>query len=242
MNLKRRMSLPTLLGSASFGILIAISITACGSSDTGDKTYESVEALKDAFVKAGGSCDSWNQDDQIDLALESGSCGSNTRLSIYESHLKALESVKATNLTVGGMIGYDALNDSLVGANWVINSDANFESIQESLGGQIKAPPPEPEATTEEPVDEDEALVEDAASFAAAIGPKIPSLGPATVGEIYSAGFGVCSALVGGDPQLAKDVLSSAFDSVQLSASEANDFLRYSVELLCPENSDALQQ
>lgn len=234
-------SLRPLFASACLGILIATSLSGCGGSDSDDETFESVEALKDAYVKAGGSCDSWSQDDQIETALESGSCDDDTRLSIYSTHLRALESVRITNSSVGDMIGYENLNDSLVGSNWVINSDENLAEVQVRLGGEIKTPPVQPDVAPEtDAADGDQAELSLASSFAAAVGPHFPSLGSESVGGIYAGGVGVCSALVGEDMSLAKSVLTGFFVSGDLTDSETQEFISLSVKLLCPEHADLL--
>lgn len=113
-------------------------LTGCASGPTPETpstaaypaTFRNVEELRDAFVRAGGSCPDWQQTNQIPLAAESGTCSSSNVLSIYSSTADRDELVR----------GYKsmAMEDSaiMVGANWVIN-DKQVRSLDPALGGTI---------------------------------------------------------------------------------------------------------
>lgn len=91
-------------------------------------TYRSVEELKDAFVKAGGTCDNWNQSNQVVLANESGTCSDQNVLSIYASESavdEALEAYKSLGSTDSTL---------LIGENWIIN-DPSVKDLDPAIGG-----------------------------------------------------------------------------------------------------------
>ncbi len=119
-------------------IAAVLVLAGCSSSPTPQPTsdaaypakFRTVEELRDAFVRAGGSCPNWQQTNQIPLAAESGTCSSSNVLSIYSSTADRDELVR----------GYKsiAMEDSviMVGENWVIN-DKQVRSLDPALGGTI---------------------------------------------------------------------------------------------------------
>jgi hypothetical protein len=113
-----------------FALLAASALFLSGCS-TGPRTFASVNELRVAFVNAGGSCLEWDQTDQVAAALESGTCNSNTVLSIYDSAEAAEESARG----LADMIaGYGLTPSITFGGNWVVNSD-DATLVSESLGG-----------------------------------------------------------------------------------------------------------
>lgn len=135
------------LGSRSMRIrsivaALAIALLAgCSSpvADDGDPdTFETVEALRAAYVEAGGNCPEWQQTDAIELAAQSGDCSGDTVLSIY-----------ATTADRDEVVGYltEAMADIggptlLVGKNWMINTP-DPAATADALGGQVIAIPTE---------------------------------------------------------------------------------------------------
>lgn len=92
-------------------------------------SYSSVVELRDAFVKAGGSCPNWVQADRVKLAAQSGDCSGNVVLSTYLSTDLRDEAVTTLKSFGSGI-------HLLVGKNWVINTP-NPESFTEKLGGTV---------------------------------------------------------------------------------------------------------
>lgn len=104
------------------------SMEASGSAATYPSTYRSVEELRDAFVRAGGSCDHWEQDNVVKAAAESGRCSESNVLSIYTSKAEVDRAVQLFK-SLGSI---DA--KLLVGENWIINDPA-VGDLPEEFGG-----------------------------------------------------------------------------------------------------------
>lgn len=113
--------------------LVATSLlfTGCGPDKTGG-SYDDVEALRDAFVKAGGSCDDWNLSNKVNGAAQSGECGTDTVLSTYLTHDAVQDRIAETKESIFGEMG----GEWLTGENWVINTD-DVRGIQKKMGGTI---------------------------------------------------------------------------------------------------------
>lgn len=98
-------------------------------------TYATVEALKDAFVEAGGACPEFVQSNRVTLAAESADCSKDTVLSTYVSSgdiSQLIQNVKKLN----EQFKSSGDNSWLVGENWVINSPSAAD-MQEKLGGKV---------------------------------------------------------------------------------------------------------
>lgn len=125
-------------------------VTACGGGGDSEGeaapkpasqknvSYDSVVGLRDAYVKAGGSCDGWQQTDKISSALESGECGTDTVLSIYVDRDEAKAAADNLVSIASELGGQEA--SVLVGPNWVVNNDADSDGLlpyKRKLGGTI---------------------------------------------------------------------------------------------------------
>lgn len=106
-------------------------LSGCGPDDSGG-SYNDVEALRDAFVDAGGTCDEWEQTNKVLGAAQSGECGINTVLSTYLNHEAVQDRISDTKDSMFGAMG----DDWLTGENWIINGD-NIDELKQELGGQV---------------------------------------------------------------------------------------------------------
>ncbi|RXW32874.1 hypothetical protein C1706_03030 [Propioniciclava flava] len=92
-------------------------------------SFDSVVALKDAAVRTGFYCERWRQTDQVQLAVQSGTCSERDVFSIYLSSADVSAAVQALKrLPVEVHL--------LVGPNWIINSRYVL-SLKENMGGMI---------------------------------------------------------------------------------------------------------
>lgn len=95
-------------------------------------TYRSVEELRDAFVRAGGACDEWEQSNRVTAASESGTCSDSNVLSVYSSQDdrdQVVDSLREFSTTIGGM-------NLLVGENWIVNDPA-VKNLDPAMGGVL---------------------------------------------------------------------------------------------------------
>ncbi|MFJ5861494.1 hypothetical protein ACIQCM_08720 [Pseudarthrobacter sp. NPDC092439] len=126
----------TLLTLAAAVILTGCSDPATATSPsptpTPPATYDTVAELKDAFVEAGGECDDWEQTNKVQIAAQSGTCGTDTVLSVYLSSEAVERRIETTKGSIFGTVG----GDWLVGENWIINADGTSD-LKEKLGGRI---------------------------------------------------------------------------------------------------------
>ena len=93
--------------------------------------YSSVASLQTAFVTAGGDCSTFNETNQVTRAAESGTCGSNSVLSIYSSPADR-DAVVDGMKQFADIVGMNVL----VGENWIIN-DKNVAQQRSKLGGTL---------------------------------------------------------------------------------------------------------
>lgn len=93
--------------------------------------YSSVQALKEAFVLAGGVCSGYSQTDNVTLAAQTGTCGKGAVLTIYSS-VSDRDGVVANMKQFSDLVGMNLL----VGENWIIN-DAGVATVQPKLGGTL---------------------------------------------------------------------------------------------------------
>lgn len=114
---------------------VAAPTTSAPTPPANGGTYGSVQELKDAFVEAGGICDSWDQSNHVTKAAESGSCSDQNVMSTYlskEDITSMISSIKALNEEVD----YESDAVWLTGENWVINDPAAAE-LRGKLGGVL---------------------------------------------------------------------------------------------------------
>lgn len=93
--------------------------------------YSSVQALKEAFVLAGGVCSGYSQTDNVTLAAQTGTCGKGAVLTIYSS-VSDRDGVVANMKQFSDLVGMNLL----VGENWIIN-DSGVATVQPKLGGTL---------------------------------------------------------------------------------------------------------
>ena len=118
----------TALPAALSLLLSAVLLVGCSSAPPADGgSYESATALKDALVKAGGTCDDWDPSNKVKFAKSSGTCGQKYALTVFNDDGMFetwRDGVKQLGLRVN------------VGKNWAI-SGTDEEEIQKKLGGEI---------------------------------------------------------------------------------------------------------
>jgi uncharacterized protein YgiB involved in biofilm formation len=117
----RSISLP------AFGVAAALLLTGCGGPPADGGSYKNVTELKDAFVKAGGTCDGWEAHNKTILATTSGRCGTKFALGVFADpenmalQVSTFESVHVL---------------AAVGKNWII-SGLDAASAHDKLGGEL---------------------------------------------------------------------------------------------------------
>lgn len=112
------------------GMLVAV-LTGCTSS--AKSTYNNVEELRVAFEAAGGSCPQWTQDNAVDDARESGNCGSQTVLMVFNTQEEAETRAGVLEQMLSA---FEMDVNLLVGENWLVNSpDASL--VEPTLGGSL---------------------------------------------------------------------------------------------------------
>ena len=143
-----------------FGVLIlAVAfLSSCTSSEDSQPsssaevgTYTSVAALKDAAVSSGYTCDSWNQDNKVNGAIESGTCSSKDAFSLY-SDQESRDAITDNLENFYSVLKPDHPEYVLLGKWWIINTDIDFDSlsmISAVIGGEpyLVYTPPEPTPT-----------------------------------------------------------------------------------------------
>ncbi len=99
--------------------------------------------MRDFFIEVGGSCPSWNQKNQVTLALETGSCSESNVMSIYSSRAIAEEQNRAYKKFVldvmPSWVQEDRPISLLVGANWILNESNRdvLSKFQVAFGGDL---------------------------------------------------------------------------------------------------------
>lgn len=126
--MKRVLGLASVIAMAGF-------LGGCGPDESGGN-FKDVDALREAFTDAGGTCDDWNQTDTVTGALQSGECGDTSQLSVFKDSSGVqyqITEVKKSDQAEG-------MGDWLTGENWIIATDDSTESatdLQAELGGQV---------------------------------------------------------------------------------------------------------
>lgn len=106
----------------------ALLVTGCSAGPpAGGGTHESATEVKDAFVKAGGTCENWTAGNKVKAAKSSGTCGEKYSISVYDdtAELTSWRSLIKT-LDLNG----------LSGKNWAISGEVP-EDVQKKLGGDV---------------------------------------------------------------------------------------------------------
>lgn len=117
----------------SFALLALTAALLTGCSGSGPAaTYETVTDLRDAFVEAGGECPDWSETNKVEIASQSGECGTGTVLSVYLSSEAVERRIEATKGSIFGDIG----NDWLVGENWIVNTE-DVGGLADKMGGRV---------------------------------------------------------------------------------------------------------
>lgn len=114
--------------TAVLSILVsAVLLTGCTPPPAGGGTYETATEVKDALVKAGGTCDDWVDDNKVLKAKSSGNCGTKYAVMVYDDPA-ALTSWRAMikSLKVNGISG----------KNWAISGSVH-EDVQKKLGADV---------------------------------------------------------------------------------------------------------
>jgi hypothetical protein len=95
-----------------------------------------VSDLRDAAVAAGYACPSWEQDNVVAAAAESGHCSDGDVFSVYTSESARDEVVSFMK----GMATKEIPLSLLVGPNWIINSE-DASALESALGGVVVSAP-----------------------------------------------------------------------------------------------------
>lgn len=95
------------------------------------RTVVDASALKDAWVKAGFECPTWNPDNTVSNATTSGTCSDSDVFMVFAS-ASARDSTISSLQAIGGV----SETDLLVGPNWIIN-DPSAADAQPLLGGKV---------------------------------------------------------------------------------------------------------
>lgn len=114
----------SLLGCALAAALLA---GCAGGPPAGGGTYESAAEVKDAFVKAGGTCDDWIADNKVLKAKSSGNCGEKFAIAVYDD---------PASLTDWRALFKSLKLDGISGKNWAIAGKVP-EDVQKKLGGDV---------------------------------------------------------------------------------------------------------
>ena len=119
-------------------IVLSLSVLAtlvgCGAEEEASPSrFDSVDALRTAYVDAGGSCDNWEIGDAVGSWAQYGICGNNdATLSTYTTDDDLQEAVDGAKSSGGRTEDYELL----VGENWMIAA-ADADAVQSELGGTL---------------------------------------------------------------------------------------------------------
>lgn len=114
---------------------VAAPTTAAPTPPANGGTYGSVQELKDAFVAAGGICESWDQSNHVTKAAESGSCSDQNVMSTFLSK-EEITSLIASNKALNKELNLKSDTVWLTGENWIIN-DPTAAQLRGKLGGVL---------------------------------------------------------------------------------------------------------
>ncbi|MET1155083.1 hypothetical protein [Arthrobacter sp.] len=106
---------------------VALLLSGCGGPPADGGSFANVTELKDAFVKAGGTCDNWSTHNKSILAATAGSCGDKYAFAVYDD-MDNMATWVDTNrvMKLGGVVG----------KNWTI-SCVDPSPVHDKLGGEL---------------------------------------------------------------------------------------------------------
>jgi len=110
-------------------LVLILSLTGCSQRTN---SYESLESLRDAFVKSGGQCWEWKVNEPY-KSQSTADCDSKTVLILFAEGTDALKeaiSFADFNRNLSFKVNL------LVGENWMINSD-QVTLVAEEMGGTL---------------------------------------------------------------------------------------------------------
>lgn len=113
--------------------VVAFIVSGCASQPEvvePQARYDTVIELRNAYVKAGGSCKQYDEHNRVTNAAQSADCNESTVLSIYLSEAKRDETIDTLKDVAVTEISL------LVGENWIINTK-DPEAYVEALGGTV---------------------------------------------------------------------------------------------------------
>ena len=121
--------------------MTAVLLSGCSAPGGNPKAaaYRTLDDFKSAYISSGSTCPVWQEDDDIEAAAQSGTCGNGVTLSTYLNIADLLGEVKLLRDTASG--ADDASTDPprtelLIGANWLV-SGRHVRGLQSKLGGQL---------------------------------------------------------------------------------------------------------
>jgi hypothetical protein len=133
--MRTRLIVPLLAGMA---VLLSGCSTSGGAAGPTTIGYQSLAALRSAYTAAGSRCPVWSENDDIQAAAQSGSCGNGVTLSTYLNAADLLGEVKLLRDTAssGEDPGSAPRAELLIGPNWLV-SGPHVRHLQPKLGGQL---------------------------------------------------------------------------------------------------------
>lgn len=124
-------------------VTVAALLSGCSASAAGNgahaQSYRSLDEFKSAYRSAGGTCPVWLEDDDIQAAAQSGTCGDGVTLSTYLSSADLLGQVKLLRDTASSDADgsdFPPRTELLIGTNWLA-SGLHVRQLQSKLGGQL---------------------------------------------------------------------------------------------------------
>lgn len=97
--------------------------------------YDSVDDLVADFEAAGGDCSGWSQENNVTLALESGTCDDDTVISTYISPSEITELME-TQKALFEDLEMSGESSWLVGDKWIINTSEDELAVISQFGGK----------------------------------------------------------------------------------------------------------
>jgi len=91
-----------------------------------------VVELRKAYVAAGGECPSWDENDAITAAAQSGTCSDEIVLSTYSSDADTRAAISTLKSLGAGMIDATYLE----GKNWIVNAP-DAAKVRKKMGGTL---------------------------------------------------------------------------------------------------------
>lgn len=233
--------------------VLGATLTACGgSSDSGESdsgpfgTFKSVEALRSAYVDAGGNCDDWDNNDRLEAATESGDCGDSIVLSIYANKSGARDAAEA----LLDATGQDAV---LVGANWIVNTTDDLDKLAATLGGEVveggksATPTADPDEDVSSPDDDLSSPNLTTTQYVAMLRDLVPALDSASDEVLVDLGKASCTALdslnfVAVVAQFVDGIKESSNGTVSLDEYDAGVLVVGAIRTFCNDHADQVPE